>query len=215
MRKHTKQSLNKTSKKGNFRLRPLGVVLILAFSASIGVLLYGLFILRSVDNDIKNGTNEAIQAIKGKSTSMGSNDYQIRTDHEETPENAVAILTFLNDDNQRIGVFNGTSDEVLSKGAGRDESSAFPNTNGNCVLYAHRDSAFSSLQNAKENDYILLETKDSLCKYRITGIRITTPDDPTILRNTEKQVLTLVTCYPFSYVGPAPQRCVVTAEVLK
>lgn len=200
------------SKKGKWRLRPFGVFMIFAFFASFGVILYGLSILNSVNHEIEDGANEALKAIKGDS--MGSNDFQIRTNHEETPENAVAILTFLNDDNQRIGVFNGISDEVLSKGAGRDESSAFPNTVGNCVLYAHRDSAFSSLQRARENDCILLETKDSLCKYRITNIRITTPDDPTILHTSDSKMITLVTCYPFSYVGPAPKRCVVTAEAI-
>lgn len=195
------------------RISFIGYVLILFFLAAISVIISGIIILLNVNNDIKNGVNEAANIISHNDEYPENNnpDASIACEEKKDYSNAAAILTFIDDNNAQVGIFDGISNDVLKKGAGRDTSTALPNCNGNCVLYAHRDSGFSSLSTIKLNDRISIQTKDSIVIYKVKDIKTTNPEDSCIYKTTKEKQVTLVTCYPFSYVGPAPQRFVVTA----
>lgn len=87
-----------------------------------------------------------------------------------------------------------------------------PGKGGNCVVSGHRDTTFRKLGKIKVGDIIEFETGYGTFKYKVTKIRIVGADDRTVVVNKNKDMLTIYTCYPFNYIGHAPQRFVVEAD---
>jgi sortase A len=110
-----------------------------------------------------------------------------------------------------VPVHDGTSDAVLDLAAGRIEETALPGTVGNVGIAAHRDGFFRVLKDIKEGDALVLDTPVATEQYRVEWIRITTPEDVSVIDPTPGRAVTLVGCYPFYHVGPAPQRFIVRA----
>ena len=110
-----------------------------------------------------------------------------------------------------VPVYDGTTDAVLDLAAGRIEDTALPGTAGNVGIAAHRDGFFRVLKDIKEGDALVLDTPVATEQYRVEWIRITTPDDVSVIDPTPGPAVTLVGCYPFYHVGPAPQRFIVRA----
>src|SRR5688572_121571 len=110
-----------------------------------------------------------------------------------------------------VPVYDGTSDAVLDLAAGRIEYTALPGTPGNVGIAAHRDGFFRALKDIKEGDALVLDTPAATEQYRVEWIRITTPDDVSVIDPTPGRAVTLVGCYPFYHTGPAPQRFIVRA----
>jgi LPXTG-site transpeptidase (sortase) family protein len=112
-------------------------------------------------------------------------------------------------------VFAGTDDATLEKGPGHVPGTALPGQEGppeNCVITAHRDSHFRNLGWLRKGHTIELETAMGTKKYRVVSREIVTPKAVRVLAATPAPRLTLITCYPFTYIGSAPQRLVVVAE---
>jgi sortase A len=112
-------------------------------------------------------------------------------------------------------VFGGTDDATLEKGPGHVPGTALPGQEGapaNCVITAHRDSHFRNLGWLRKGHTIELETAAGTNTYRVVSREIVTPQTVRVLAATPAARLTLITCYPFTYIGPAPQRLVVVAE---
>lgn len=112
-----------------------------------------------------------------------------------------------------VPVMYGTGEGVLRRGAGVIEGTRMPGTQGNVALAAHRDTFFRGLKDIALGDQIELETFDRTLHYRITELSVVEPTAVHVLADTAESVLTLVTCYPFYFVGNAPQRFIVRAEV--
>jgi len=110
-----------------------------------------------------------------------------------------------------VPVYDGTTDAVLDLAAGRIEGTALPGTTGNVGIAAHRDGFFRVLKDLKEGDALLLDTPVAAEQYRVEWIRITTPDDVSVIDPTPSPAVTLVGCYPFYHVGSAPKRFIVRA----
>jgi sortase A len=110
-----------------------------------------------------------------------------------------------------VPVYDGTSDAVLDLAAGRIEDTALPGTAGNVGIAAHRDGFFRALKDIKEGDALVLDTPVATEHYRVEWIKITTPDDVSVIDPTPGPAVTLVGCYPFYYVGSAPKRFIVRA----
>jgi sortase A len=108
-------------------------------------------------------------------------------------------------------VLEGVSSTTLLRGAGHIPETALPGDRGNVGIAAHRDSFFRALKDIRKNDTIRLETLDGTFSYRVDWTRIVTPEETAVLDDTDSPALTLVTCYPFSYVGSAPNRFIVRA----
>ena len=108
-------------------------------------------------------------------------------------------------------VLPGTDDATLNRGLGHIEDTALPGTEGNSGIAGHRDGFFRGLKDVSPGDLIELQTRDGRQTYRIERTWIVDPDDVSVLDPTPAQALTLVTCYPFYFVGPAPQRFIVRA----
>ncbi len=115
--------------------------------------------------------------------------------------------------NLEVPVFDGTDELTLNRGAGRIIGTARPGEIGNVGIAAHRDGFFRGLQDVGAGDTIELKLPDRTERYRVTGIQITTPENVSVLQPTVKASLTLVTCYPFYFVGSAPQRYIVHAAI--
>lgn len=110
-------------------------------------------------------------------------------------------------------VFKDTSTLSLNRGAGWIAGTAAPGENGNVGIAGHRDGFFRGLKELSRGDEIVLLTRGGTETFSVDRIEVVTPEDTSVLRPTPGRLLTLVTCYPFYYVGSAPQRFVVEAHL--
>jgi sortase A len=110
-----------------------------------------------------------------------------------------------------VPVFEGTGEVVLNQGVGHIEETAAPGSHGNSGIAGHRDGFFRGLKDVDTGDTIELETLQGKERYRVERIWIVNPEDVSVLDATPHRAVTLVTCYPFYFVGPAPQRYIVRA----
>jgi sortase A len=119
-------------------------------------------------------------------------------------------------DIQRLGlsviVVEGITSKALRRAAGHISGTALPGQSGNVGISAHRDTFFRPLRNIKQNDVITLTTLLGEYRYRVVSTKIVGPNDVAVLEPSGQEVLTLVTCYPFYFVGSAPDRFIVRAE---
>jgi len=110
-------------------------------------------------------------------------------------------------------VMEGVDKKALRRGAGHIPATALPEQEkGNVGIAAHRDRSFRGLKDIHEDDTIELTTLDGTFRYQVEWTKIVTPADVSVLEPTDEPVLTLVTCYPFYYVGSAPKRFIVRAK---
>ncbi|HLV00401.1 MAG TPA: class D sortase [Acidobacteriota bacterium] len=109
-------------------------------------------------------------------------------------------------------VQSGVDEVSLRRGVGHLPSSPFPGEPGNVVLAGHRDTFFRPLEWVEEGDLISLETLDGRFLYRVQWTAVVSPDAISVLDPTSEKSLTLVTCYPFTYIGAAPERFIVRAR---
>jgi LPXTG-site transpeptidase (sortase) family protein len=109
-------------------------------------------------------------------------------------------------------VLEGSDSRTLSRGVGRIPETANPGQNGNVVLSGHRDTFFRPLRQIRAGDRVTLQTPFGLYRYVVEWTAVVNPSDTASLKATPDRSLTLVTCYPFRYVGPAPQRFIVRAR---
>lgn len=113
-----------------------------------------------------------------------------------------------------VPVFGDTSERNLNRGAGWVEGTAAPDDGGNMAIAAHRDGYFRALKDVVVGDDLVLESMQQKTIYRVTEISIVEPSDTSSLFPTETATVTLVTCYPFYFVGHAPERYIVRAVAL-
>jgi sortase A len=115
--------------------------------------------------------------------------------------------------NLEVPVFNDTDDLTLNRGVGRIVGTAQIGQMGNVGIAGHRDGFFRGLKDVGRDDSVELIRPGRTDHYLITEIQIVSPEDVRVLDPTPAPTLTLITCYPFYYVGSAPQRYVVTASM--
>ena len=113
-----------------------------------------------------------------------------------------------------VPVLEGTSDITLNRGVGHIAGTALPGQPGNIAITGHRDGFFRPLKDAREGDIIEVQRKSQTDRYIVSEIKIVFPSDTSVLNNTTDSTLTLVTCYPFYFVGAAPQRYIIQASLL-
>ena len=111
-------------------------------------------------------------------------------------------------------VLEGSDDGTLARAAGHIEDTAFPGQPGNIGIAGHRDTIFRPLRRLRPGDPLTLSTADRVFRYRVSGTQIVDPQDVYVLDPTDRPVVTLVTCYPFDFVGHAPRRFIVRAELV-
>lgn len=112
-------------------------------------------------------------------------------------------------------IFEGSNDGTLRRGVGHLTSSPPPGKPGNVVLAAHRDSFFRPLRNIRAGDTIALTTPGSVFHYVVVSTDIVGPQQTEVLRSVPGTDLTLITCYPFGYLGSAPDRYIVRGRTME
>ena len=115
---------------------------------------------------------------------------------------------------QKLPIIQGTGADELKKGVGHFIQSVLPGEEDNCVLSGHRDTVFAKLGKLKIGDQLIVQTSVGTYTYEIKRIRIVDKDDKTVIVPTDHAVLTLSTCYPFHFVGNAPDRYILTADLV-
>ena len=123
----------------------------------------------------------------------------------------LAILT-IDKLNIQVPVYNGTEEVNLNRGVGRIKGTARTDGKGNLGIAGHRDGFFRPLKDIVVGDSMELLTTKGVVNYKVTSIVIVDPGDVSVLAPTKKATITLVTCYPFYFVGHAPKRYIVKAE---
>jgi sortase A len=111
----------------------------------------------------------------------------------------------------KVPVFDGTDTLTLNHAVGRIAGTALPGAPGNIGIAGHRDGFFRGLRDIKQGDEIDLRTHGGTDVYTVDHVQIVAPRDVSVLRPQDRSAVTLVTCYPFYFVGNAPKRFVVTA----
>jgi len=119
----------------------------------------------------------------------------------EIPEAGISVM-----------VLDGTEETILDRAVGRIEGTAQPGEPGNLGIAGHRDGFFRGLRHVEPGDEITLTTLDGVAHYRVEVTQVVSPADVDVLEPTPEPTITLVTCYPFYYVGSAPQRYIVHAR---
>lgn len=135
---------------------------------------------------------------------------------ETAPDDASLPIAVLRIDKVglEVPVYSDLSELNLSRGAGWIGGTAPPNTNGNMAIAAHRDQYFRPLKDLQVGDTMKLESLSGHGQYRVSRISIVEPDEVSVLDDTLESTVTLVTCYPFYFIGNAPKRYIVQATAL-
>jgi sortase A len=192
-------------------------------SVYVGVRLYGVIASRyavaafqqkaaagSVSSHADSGTTRPA----GVDTSLWS-DKRIRAYNESlshafgTPLAVLSIPKI----HLEVPVFEGTDDVTLDRGVGRIAGTARPGQPGNLGIAGHRDGFFRGLKDVTTGDEIKLALPEGEATYVIDQITIVTPQDVSVLQPRPRSSITLVTCFPFYFVGSAPERYIVSASL--
>ena len=128
------------------------------------------------------------------------------------PDAPIAVLT-IPKIALKVPVFNGTDELTLNRGVGRIIGTSKPGQGGNIGIAGHRDGFFLGLKDIRIGDRIELETPGEWTVFTVESIKIVLPEDVSVLKPSDDPILTLVTCYPFYYIGHAPKRFIVRAAI--
>jgi LPXTG-site transpeptidase (sortase) family protein len=116
--------------------------------------------------------------------------------------------------NLRATVLEGSDETTLNRAAGHIEDTPLPGQRGNVAIAAHRDTIFRPVRNLRVGDPLVLTTTDRVYHYRVARLRVVEPNDVAVLDPADHPTLTLVTCYPFTFIGHAPKRFIVSADLV-
>jgi sortase A len=156
--------------------------------------------------------NSHLQQIKGNRELDRLLLNQRGTSTKNVPEGSLVGRVEIPDLRLSAVVFQGTSDSTLDRGVGHVDGSALPGQPGNVVLAAHRDTFFRSLRNIHKGDVVRVTTPSGTHVYTVNSTEVVAPTQTSVMDPTTKPSLTLITCYPFYYVGNAPKRFIVQAS---
>jgi sortase A len=200
----------------------VGAVLLSAFFVariySVAGALLGRMLFETVHSagpdDASDDTQEAEASAGGIDFRLWS-EKRVRAFQESLAKHFTPPLALLNIPRVHLEVplFNGTDDDILNRGVGRIIGTGRVGQNGNLGIAGHRDGFFRALKDLEIGDSIELITGNNTLVYRVDKISIVYPNNVRILQNRALPTITLVTCYPFYFVGDAPQRYVLQCSL--
>jgi sortase A len=206
-------------------LRQLEVLLLVT-----GVMLLGLYVASRVQSAVlstaelqrfKTQERVSVAGPRGVALSTVAPDFSLWSEKriKEYQESlavqfspAIGILR-IPKINVEVPVLEGTDDLILNRGVGHVNSTAYPGEDGNVAIAGHRDGFFRGLKDVVVGDKIELVTLQQTETYIIDRITIVEPTDVSVLQPRSHSSLTLITCYPFYFIGSAPQRYIVQAFI--
>ncbi|TYR81582.1 class D sortase [Priestia megaterium] len=116
--------------------------------------------------------------------------------------------------NATLPIYHGTNEDELEKGVGHFAGSVLPGENDNSVLSGHRDTVFRKLGEVGEGDTLIVTTAAGSFEYKVNKVRIVDADDRTVIVPKPRATLTVSTCYPFEFIGSAPERYILVAHLI-
>ncbi|MFS0881355.1 class D sortase [Metabacillus niabensis] len=180
-----------------------------------------------------NDSKKSVKAIdESQAITMKSTELQPKKALEEKSEKTIEDVSTLNysvENGKKVAklnipkiassfdVFWNTDESTLDKGVGMyvSEWTTIPNDiGGHTVLSGHRDTVFTELGELKQGDTMTVEYEGESFTYKIKDIWITDANDRTVIVKKDKPTLTLTTCYPFDFIGSAPDRYIIQAELV-
>ncbi|WP_264739097.1 class D sortase [Cytobacillus firmus] len=114
-----------------------------------------------------------------------------------------------------LPIFHGTDEDELEKGVGHYAGSVLPGEEDNSVLSGHRDTVFRKLGEVKIGDLLVVNTSAGEFTYKVRKVRIVDADDRTVIVPKQRATLTVTTCYPFDFIGDAPQRYILIGDLVR
>jgi sortase A len=193
----------------------LGVAAKLSFG--LGALCAALFVVAQTDRSVASASaldafREVQQAALSRAPDQSTWSAQRQAGYRESlaetfdaPPGVLEIPSL----KLSVPIFVGTSELELNRGIGWIDGTSMPGEDGNVGLAGHRDGYFRVLKNLKLGDAIDVQSVGRTMRYRVTELKVVEPTDVSVLDPTDEPSVTLVTCYPFYYVGNAPQRYIV------
>jgi sortase A len=204
-------------------LRVAALLIIMAGVWLISVNLYH-FIRSNLSARIYNAKSYNHPSARGQSSALSDDKLSAQdTPTPLTPSGWVDLYTEQPSDGDLIGelsiskidaaypIYEGTEESELDLGVGHYINSVLPGENDNCVLSGHRNTVFERLDEVEEGDSLIVTTSVGTFEYVVQKIRIVDKDDRTVIVPKPTATLTVSTCYPFVYAGPAPQRYILVA----
>ncbi|MDN7246512.1 class D sortase [Planococcus shenhongbingii] len=211
----------------------LGLVLIIA---GLAIGLFSLSEWYTAKSSAQNLTNAEIESFKKVEAAAGSETGKVKEESgkkkpqpqpmpEPTPILTSGIDRQLGEQTakliipkieQKYSVYWGADPATLKKGVGMyiSDLTTVPGGHGHTVLSGHRDTVFVKLGELEKQDQVLLEYEDKIYVYEITDMWITDAEDRSVIVEKDESVLTLTTCYPFDFIGYAPDRYIVQAKLV-
>jgi sortase A len=183
------------------RVKKLPLLIILA-----GLIVIGIGVWQIVETNFM--TDASLKEAK-RIVAQAESKY----DEEEPIKNLKKIDPPIPKINSELAIVEGTDPNDLKKGVGHYKGSYFPGENGQIVLSGHRDTVFRRLGELKPGDIFKVQLANGMSKYELTHTKIVDAEDRTIitLQNTQEELI-VITCYPFRFVGNAPQRYIIYAK---
>jgi sortase A len=195
-------------------------LLLLVGLVCLGTVAYAYFDARFTEVEESRRLDEAIQSHKTKPPTETDSLASFQAEEAAVPPPKLeegALVGRL--EIPRVGVssivLEGVAARTLRRGVGHIPGTDLPFQNGNVGLAGHRDSFFRALKDIGKNDIVTLTTPEGTYRYQVEWTKIVRPQDTNVLENRGQPALTLVTCYPFYYVGSAPKRFIVRAVRLQ
>ncbi len=139
------------------------------------------------------------------------NDYHEGNEQRDEPPLAIMSIDSLD---LKVPIYNGTDEINLNRGVGRIKGTGWIDSPGNLGVAGHRDGFFRVLKDIQLGDSIDMLTHQGKSKFVVSSITIVDPTDVSVLAPTDESTITLVTCYPFYFVGHAPKRYIVKGELV-
>jgi sortase A len=207
----------------------IGVSLILLAVGFVSLGYYGVELFNSRQHQVEQSRkfDEALKNVsprKGAHNSSRQSEATIVTDVRTSPARPQSASPASDMPLGRIEVKSvgieamieeGIAGKTLQQAVGHIPGTPLPGQPGNVGLAGHRDTFFRNLRNIHDDDEITLTTLEGTYRYRVALISIVEPNDMSVLAKSNASTLTLVTCYPFSYVGFAPKRFIVRAIMVE
>lgn len=114
-----------------------------------------------------------------------------------------------------LPIYHGTDEDELEKGVGHYAGSVLPGEKDNSVLSGHRDTVFRRLGEVGQGDLLIVTTSKGEFTYKVRKVRIVDANDRTVIVPRSRATLTVTTCYPFQYIGDAPDRYILSADLIE
>lgn len=179
----------------------------------VGLLAFGGFQWYTTNSAQNEATVEAQAMIAERETKQAAEDFDpfaIASDFDPDIGETAGVLHIprLQAD---LPIIEGTHEDELARGVGHYRGTAYPLQNEQIVLSGHRDTVFRRMGELEIGDHLVIQMEYGDFTYEITETKIVSADDRTIIVPHGEEVLTVTTCYPFNYIGYAPDRYIIYA----